>query len=141
MIAVPDDPKPAPAAPLTLVPTVVAKGPSPATQWKPGQSGNPLGKRRRDNDEMVIAFRTHTDAARVTLATIMLDSKRKASDRIAAAREILNRGWGAAPDLVDFDASDESNALPFDIRKLSDDELFKLRELVAKARGNMGGGG
>ena len=63
--------------------------------WKPGETGNPGG--RRPPSEMVLRAREHGPAMVDMLANIALNTmgKEKSADRVAAARELLNRGFGA----------------------------------------------
>ena len=58
-----------------------------------GVSGNPGGRPKR-NDDLVQAARDKTEAALDTLASIMSDKRAPAAARVAAARELLDRGWG-----------------------------------------------
>lgn len=75
--------------------------------WKPGQSGNPSGRPRgiarvvRDT----LGSEGPARLVRVLLA-IVEDDRAKDRDRIAAARELLDRGYGKAPEhapIVDGD--------------------------------------
>jgi hypothetical protein len=63
------------------------------TKFQKGMSGNP-GGRPKKNDDLVQAARDKTVAALDTLATIMANKRAPAAARVAAAREILDRGWG-----------------------------------------------
>ncbi len=56
--------------------------------FKPGQSGNPGGRPRG----IAALARAHTDRAVEVLVEGMEDADHKV--RIAAAREVLDRGWG-----------------------------------------------
>lgn len=58
-----------------------------------GQSGNP-GGRPKKNDDLIQAARDKTIAALDTLAAIMSNKRAPAAARVAAAREMLDRGWG-----------------------------------------------
>jgi Family of unknown function (DUF5681) len=58
-----------------------------------GQSGNP-GGRPKKSDELVQAAREKSQAALDTLTSIMSNKRAPAAARVAAAREILDRGWG-----------------------------------------------
>jgi hypothetical protein len=66
--------------------------------WVKGQSGNPSGLRKRSVREMA---RKYTRAAIRTLAFICGDPEdpempgaEEAKDRVAAAKALLDRGWG-----------------------------------------------
>jgi hypothetical protein len=68
--------------------------------WRPGQSGNPNGRRPGPGPPMAISPRTLRELARgytrecvETLASIMQSAPRPA-DRIEAASILLSRGWG-----------------------------------------------
>ena len=63
------------------------------SKFQKGMSGNP-GGRPKKNDDLVQAARDKTVAALETLATIMSNKRAPAAARVAAAREILDRGWG-----------------------------------------------
>ena len=63
------------------------------SRFEKGQSGNP-GGRPKKSEELVQAARDKTMAALDTLATIMTNKRAPAAARVAAAREILDRGWG-----------------------------------------------
>ena len=67
--------------------------PSPATRFKPRQSGNPGGRPKQLATLRELA-RQHTDEAIEGLIGIARDLKQPASARVAAFREILDRGWG-----------------------------------------------
>lgn len=67
--------------------------------YLPGQSGNPRGNGRKYHD-MVELARQHTREAILTLAEIMGDPSNKGSERVAAAKILLDRAWGQAPQLV-----------------------------------------
>ena len=58
-----------------------------------GLSGNP-GGRPKKSAELVAAAREITVTALDTLASIMSNERAPAAARVAAAREILDRGWG-----------------------------------------------
>ena len=60
--------------------------------WKPGQSGNPGG--RRDTKELRELARTYTEDAIRTVAELMLSDSTPPNVRIQAADLLLNRGWG-----------------------------------------------
>lgn len=67
-----------------------------ATRFKPGQSGNPGGRSKRDRQLAELA-RVHTVDAIAALVEIMRNANAPAAARCTAAAEILDRGWGRAP--------------------------------------------
>jgi hypothetical protein len=62
-------------------------------RWKPGQSGNPSG-RRKIPDDVREAARSFTAEAIATLGTIMRDKKAPPAARVRCAEVLLDRGWG-----------------------------------------------
>ena len=65
-------------------------------QWKPGQSGNPNGRPPVVRDLRDLC-RTNTRDSYETIIGIMRDKKAPAATKLAAAQEVLNRGWGKVP--------------------------------------------
>lgn len=70
-------------------------------RWQPGQSGNPRG-RPRVVAELRDLARERTEDAIGVLASIMNDPRQPPGARVAAARLILERGWGRPPQAEDF---------------------------------------
>lgn len=67
--------------------------------FKKGQSGNPGGRPKVVAEVRELA-REHTEKALKTLVEIMSDQKAHNAARVAAAKEILDRGYGRAPQSV-----------------------------------------
>src|SRR5271165_1746651 len=86
--------------------------------FKPGQSGNPGGRKRKsDADRKVEELaRALGGEAIKTLASIMRSAKAPASARSAAAQAILDRGFGRPGQTRDVTVIDE-------FESLTDDEL------------------
>ena len=74
--------------------------------WKPGQSGNPGGRPKG----VAKTVREVCGGSPLILAQVLLeialDPKARDRDRIAAAREILDRGWGKAVGYADIEGAD-----------------------------------
>lgn len=75
--------------------------------FKPGQSGNPDGARRKSN-KVAGMCRAHTEEAVKALIESLADPKNEV--RIKAAEAILNRGWGKPQEFVEV-SGDEENPL------------------------------
>jgi len=71
----------------------------PGHLWKPGQSGNPAGRKPAVNDVAVLA-RQHGPAAIEKLAELMHNSKDERV-QVAAAKILLDRGYGAVKQIED----------------------------------------
>src|SRR5262245_54357092 len=71
----------------------------PALWQKGGPSPNPKGrpKQPRSVQEVKALAREHTVGAIETLVKVHKNPKSPPAARVAAASEILNRGWGRAP--------------------------------------------
>ena len=61
--------------------------------FKPGQSGNPLGRPKSDKTIRDLA-RVHTEDALKTLSVIVKNPKASDTARVQACNAILDRGWG-----------------------------------------------
>jgi len=64
--------------------------------FKPGQSGNPLGRPKSDKTIRDLA-KIHTKDALKTLSDIVKNPKASDTARVQACNAILDRGWGKAP--------------------------------------------
>ena len=73
-----------------------------ATQFKPGQSGNPGGRARMPPEVRDRLRGPLTMAALDLIESLIQDKEAPAGARIAAASEVLNRAWGKVP-IVDED--------------------------------------
>lgn len=99
-------------------------------RFEKGVSGNPGGRPKLVEHVRELA-REHTELAITTLVDIC-KSGDKDTARVAAASELLNRGWGKPPQEI---SGPGGGAIPVDIQSMSDDELAaKVAELLAKER-------
>jgi hypothetical protein len=88
--------------------------------FKPGQSGNPGGRPAVSAEVRALA-RERTPEAMKVLTEIMKDAKAPAAARVAACRELLDRGYGRAESSVH--AKIETSEPKPDFSVLSPDEL------------------
>ena len=68
-------------------------------RFVPGQSGNPSGRPRRDENLAALA-RMYTEDAIAVLVSIANDPNANPSARISAANSLLDRGHGKPPQAV-----------------------------------------
>lgn len=61
--------------------------------FKKGQSGNP-GGRPKNNEDVRSLARMHTETAIAALVLVLEDKQAPPSARVSAATAILDRGWG-----------------------------------------------
>ncbi len=103
----------------------------PRTAWEKGQSGNP-GGRPKEVAEVRELARQYTEEAIQTLVTLMQSAKLERT-RLAAASELLDRGYGRPPQAIDLGGPIQ--IVNYDserLSKLSSEELKKLDELTRK---------
>ena len=94
--------------------------------FKPGVSGNPGGKKRKAIGDLSAEARLYAGLAIETIVQIC--EKAKADrDRLAAARELLDRGFGRAIQSIDLVLMGRK------ITELSRDELLALDAMFASA--------
>lgn len=97
-----------------------------------GQVANPGGRPKVVREVQELA-RKHTVSAINALARIAKDPGAEHKDRIAAAHEILDRGFGRAAQSIALDAS-VTTRVTHDLGALSDDELGVMGHLLEKAK-------
>lgn len=95
--------------------------------WKPGQSGNPAG--RPKGIAAVVKERVEPGTLVDILLEVATDSRAKPGERIAAVRELTDRGWGKAPAFAAIEGADplELGAIASEIQGIAD-ELARRRE-------------
>jgi hypothetical protein len=98
----------------TPIPARVGKS---STSFKKGQSGNP-GGRPKAVESLVELAREFTQLSVDTLVELVGDSKSNAAVRVSAAKELLDRGWGKAPQTSNVNVTTKRSALDW-----STDEL------------------
>lgn len=91
--------------------------------FKPGQSGNPGGRPKGKIKQIAAKAREHADDVIAALAEIVEDKDEKTSDRIAAGKELLDRGIGKALAIT--------TQIGGPLEDMSEDEL---REILADIR-------
>ncbi len=104
---------------------------APKTAWRKGQSGNP-GGRPKEVAEVRELSRQYTEEAIQTLVTLMQSAKLERT-RLAAASELLDRGYGRPAQAIDL-----GGPIPIlnyeaeRLTKLTDKELKRLDETTRK---------
>ncbi len=93
--------------------------------WPKGVSGNPGGRPKAVADVRAAA-RLHTANAIGVLVEIMEDADASPPARIAAARELLDRGWGKAPAAIALCA--ELPEVGQDEQEVLDREIYEAVE-------------
>jgi hypothetical protein len=95
--------------------------------FRPGASGNPGG--RKPGIAAVVRERTDPAAMVGILLDVANDPRAKASERIAAVRELLDRGYGKAPAFAAIEGNDplELSAIAQEIQGIAD-ELAARRQ-------------
>ncbi len=96
------------------------------TSWRPGQSGNPLG--RPKGFGALIREKTRSGRELVNFALRVMRGKVEgfsSSHRFEAMKWLPDRGWGPIGPIAVEDESDATNAT---VSQMSPDELVKRRQ-------------
>lgn len=99
-----------------------------STTFKPGICYNRAGRKSGIGDIRELA-RTFTHDAIKTLASIMNNPDAKESCRIAAASELITRGWGKPEQAIHFTPLDT-----FDVEKMTTPQLYAMLQECTDAR-------
>jgi hypothetical protein len=100
------------------------RNPSGKGGFKPGRSGNPGGRPRKAIGDLSAEARKYAGLALETIVKICAEAKMD-RDRLAAARELLDRGFGRAVQAVDLIMMGKK------LTELSTAELIALNERFA----------
>lgn len=95
--------------------------------FKKGQSGNPSGRpvyRLPDGRTLTDLARSYTEEAVEALVEVMREGDSD-SARVAAAKHILDRGWGQAPQTIAVKPVEED----LDLSGMSDEQIEAIRTL------------
>lgn len=100
--------------------------------WKPGQSGNPAGRPKGAAKAARDACGGDPTKLAELLYSVALDESQRMGDRLKAAAELWDRGWGKAPAFAAIEGADplEVDDLTREIAAIAD-ELTKRREAAA----------
>jgi hypothetical protein len=97
--------------------------------FKPGVSGNPGGRPKGVAKTVRAVVGGDPYKLAVILLGIAQDPKSRDADRIAACKELLDRGWGKASAFVAVEGHDPLEA---------DELTAEIRDIAAKLRGERG---
>jgi hypothetical protein len=97
-----------------------------------GQSGNPGGRPKTVGKVRKLA-RVHTAAAIATLAEVMLNPDEKGAARVAAAKELLDRGHGKPMQAHELTGKDGGPVEHEQVARLTDEQIQRVIAATADA--------
>lgn len=99
-----------------------------------GKGGHQVRGTANQRRAMYEEFRKHTEEVREVLIEILRDEEADNSHRIQAGKEILNRGWGAAPQVSVIEAvfSQEVSINTDSLKQMSSEELKTMEGFLAR---------
>jgi hypothetical protein len=105
--------------------------------WKPGQSGNPGGRPKRDAITSALLLQleqpnTDTETIADSIAAVLV--KRALSGDVRAIREIADRTEGRPRQQIKVEAQLQDSEDGVDLSRVSDDELRQVQEILDRAR-------
>jgi hypothetical protein len=107
-------------------------------QFRPGQSGCPGGGAGEFARRVRAAVRDGRDLIDFLVA-VMRDERERTRDRLAAAAELANRGWGRPPAFVAVQRYEQQRERPArsfpNLERMSIDQVRTLLHLLKIARG------
>lgn len=98
--------------------------------FRKGHSGNPGGRPKAIRHLQELA-RSQTENAIQTLIDIMKNTRERPSTRISAAIEILNRGWGKAPQAMEIPEIGATSESPERLKARRDKLIEKINLILA----------
>jgi hypothetical protein len=106
--------------------------------WKPGQSGNPGGRPKRDaitaalREQLESQTEDTTGSVADAIAAVLV--KRALGGDVRAIREIADRTEGRPRQQIKVEAEVMESEDRLDLSKLSDDQLRQVQEILDCAR-------
>ena len=106
--------------------------------WKPGQSGNPGGRPKRDaitealREQLESQSEDATGSVADAIAAVLV--KRALGGGVRAIREIADRTEGRPRQQIKVEAQLHDSEDRVDLSGVSDDELRKVQEILDRAR-------
>lgn len=101
---------------------------------KAGKGSHQIRGTAAQRKEFYRAFREETDRVREVLVGILLDEDADNGHRIQAGKEILNRGWGAAPQVSVIEAvfTQEHTINADSLKQMTTEELKAMEGFLTR---------